>query len=184
MAHHLVRYLKHARRELLRALDGLDPTAVDLRLGGLNSPTWIVGHLTQQEQRLFLTPRGEPEVADLSPYGSGAPVMLEPLHDIETLLEFKRAVAEAVDPWLDTLTAEDLLQHLPGGGLFERGECRFTPDPDDPPRLPSTSARSRWFTSCSATRSPRSWAPSGERTSTSRSRGPSPGWAAATSRSQ
>jgi len=120
VAHHLVRYLKHARRELLRALDGLDPTAVDLRLGGLNSPTWVVGHLTQQEQRLFLTPRGEPEVADLSPYGSGAPVMLEPLHDIEMLLEFKRAVAEAVDPWLDTLTAEDLLQHLPGGGVFER----------------------------------------------------------------
>ena len=119
MAHHLVRYLKNTRREFLRALDGLDPAIADLRPAGLNSPTWIVGHLAQHDQRTFLTPRGEPEVADLSAYGYGTPAMTEPLHDIETLLDIKASVAEALDPWFDSLTTEDLLQHLPGGGLFE-----------------------------------------------------------------
>jgi hypothetical protein len=116
-AHHLVRYLQHARREFRRAVDGMSVADSERRVGGINSVAWMVGHLAWQEQAYWLTSRGEAALADLDAFGGGrpeAPPQFDPLFDVWA------RVTSAADGWLTSLDDADLRSHLVGRRLFER----------------------------------------------------------------
>lgn len=115
-AHHLVRYLQHARRELRRAVDGMAPEDLERRVGGINSVAWMVGHLAWQEQTYWLTSRGEPAVTDLDAFGRGRPAA-PPAFD--ELFGVWARVTAAADAWLNCLGEADLRSHLEGRRLFE-----------------------------------------------------------------
>lgn len=114
--HHLVRYTRHVRRELRRAVEGMSLQDLDRRLGNLNSVAWIVGHLAWQEQSYFLTSRGEPAIAELDGYGGGDP---DPAASFVHLFGVWERVTVAADAWLTGLDAAALREHLQGRRLFE-----------------------------------------------------------------
>jgi len=116
-AHHLVRYLQHARRELRRAVDGMTAADLERRVGGINSVAWMVGHLAAQEQGYWLTSRGEPQLADLDAYRRGRP---DTPPAFEGLFAAWESITAAADGWLVGLSAQDLRSHLPGRRLFEQ----------------------------------------------------------------
>lgn len=116
-AHHLVRYLQHTRRELRRAVEGMALADLERRVGGINSPAWIVGHLAWQEQSYWLVSRGEPELADLAAFARGRPA---PSAGFEELFAAWERVTAAADPWLASLQEADLRSHLQGRALFEQ----------------------------------------------------------------
>ena len=116
MPHPLIFQLRFTRAEFLRGLDGLsDPDAVR-RVGRMNSISWNVGHLAWQEQRYWLYRLQNqlpwPDIQKQFCYG--CPPITPPLAD---MLSVWRAITDAADPFLDTLTADDLLaQHPLGDG--------------------------------------------------------------------
>jgi uncharacterized damage-inducible protein DinB len=107
MIHPLVTQLRFTRGEFRRALSGVDADEARTRIGRLNPLAWSVGHLAWQEQRYFLsfgqgsTPFPDIEVA----FRSGAPATSPPLDE---MWQAWSAIIEAADPWLDTLTSEQL----------------------------------------------------------------------------
>jgi uncharacterized damage-inducible protein DinB len=115
MAHHLVRYLQHVRREFLRALEGIDTSDLERSVEGLNSVRWMIGHLAAQEQAYWLEPRGEPLVSEaLFGYRRAVPERME---SPERLLEVWWEVGARADEWLLTLSHDDLRGHLSGEGI-------------------------------------------------------------------
>jgi hypothetical protein len=113
MAHPLVDQLRFTRAEWSRALRGMPEADGLRRLEPMNSIGWIVGHLAWQEQRYWLT-----RAQGLTPLpvlnetvASGGPATTPPLSE---MLAAWRKVTKTVDPWLDTLTADDLAGDLPG----------------------------------------------------------------------
>ena len=81
----------------------------------MNTIGWIAGHLAWQEQRYWLT-----RAQDRTPLpvlnetvASGGPATTPELSD---MLAAWKKVTTAVDPWLDSLTTERLLEDLGGGG--------------------------------------------------------------------
>ena len=116
-AHHLVRYLQHARREFRRAVDGMTVPDLERRVGGINSVAWMVGHLAWQEQAYWLTSRGEPALADLDAFGRvhpDTPPAFDPLFAVWA------RVTAATDGWLVGLVDDDMRSHLQGRRLFEQ----------------------------------------------------------------
>lgn len=116
-AHHLVRYLQHARRELRRAVDGMALPDLERHVGGINSVAWMVGHLAWQEQAYWLTSRGEPALADLDAYGRGRP---DATSEFDALFAVWVRVTAAADGWLTRLGDADVRSHLRGRRLFEQ----------------------------------------------------------------
>ena len=116
MTHPLVDQLRFTRAEWRRALRGIPPEDGLKRVGPMNSIGWIVGHLAWQEQRYWLARRlGELPVPELDELvGNGQPASTPPL---PRMLEAWTTVTAAVDPWLDTITADELATLLrpPGG---------------------------------------------------------------------
>jgi uncharacterized damage-inducible protein DinB len=115
VAHPLVEQLRFTRREVDRALRGTPEGDAGRRLQPMNSIGWIVGHLAWQEQRYWLT-RAQGRIAapildELVP--SGGPPTTPPLRQMRAA---RRRVMAAADPWLEALTAEDLLDELPPPG--------------------------------------------------------------------
>jgi hypothetical protein len=113
MAHPLVDQLRFTRSEWLRGLRGVKDEDALRRLQQMNSIGWIVGHLAWQEQRYWLTRvRDETPIPDLnSTVASGGPATTPPL---EVMLAAWRQITTAVDPWLDTLTTNQMSEGLPG----------------------------------------------------------------------
>ncbi len=116
-AHHLVRYLQHARRELRRAVDGMSAADLERRVGGINSVAWMVGHLAWQEQAYWLLSRGEPALADLDAFGRGRP---DAPPAFDELFDVWARVTAASDVWLSGLDEAGLRSHLQGRRLFEK----------------------------------------------------------------
>jgi uncharacterized damage-inducible protein DinB len=85
------------------------------RVGPMNSISWNVGHLAWQEQQYFLTwPSGERPFPDIArEFVSGGPASTPPL---QRVTDAWRAITAAADPWLDTVTTEDLERHVVSGG--------------------------------------------------------------------
>ena len=118
MTHPLVTQLRFTRTEWLRAIDGITEAEAQQRLMPMNSIGWIVGHLTWQEQRYWLTiAQGiklQPELNASFAYGRPAttPSLVE-------MLQTWRAVTEATDPWLDRITTPTLTAPfvVPGWGI-------------------------------------------------------------------
>ena len=115
MAHPLIEQLRFTRTEWRRALRGM-PDADALRhLERMNSVGWIVGHLAWHEQRYFLTrARDETPVPLLNDVAaSGGAATTPPLSE---MLAAWRTVTRAADPWLDSLSTDELLAQLAGPG--------------------------------------------------------------------
>ncbi|MEZ4725584.1 MAG: DinB family protein [Caldilineaceae bacterium] len=91
MTHPLVTQLRFTRSEWLRALDGVTEDEAQQRFAPMNSIGWIVGHLSWQEQRYWLTFTQNqtplPELNELVGYGRSActPSLTEMLSAWDTI---------------------------------------------------------------------------------------------------
>lgn len=107
MTHPLVRQLRFTRGEFLRGVKGVSDDDGARRFMPMNSISWNVGHLAWQEQRYFLYyGQGLLPLPEINrTFASGAPASTPPLSD---MLEAWKAITKAADPWLDSLTTQDL----------------------------------------------------------------------------
>ena len=111
MPHPLAVQLRFTRSEFKRALDGVTEAEARQRFLLMNCISWNVGHLAWQEQRYFLffgqNQMPLPQINDLFAYG--APASTPSLHEMWTAWN---TITQAVDPWLDALATEKLLEHV------------------------------------------------------------------------
>ena len=110
MPHPLVTQLQFTRSEFFRAIKGVDEVDAQKRIMPMNCISWNVGHLAWQEQQYFLVYRQGllliPEIRKGFAYG--APASTPPLKD---MLAAWKAITQAADSWLDTLTSASLLEN-------------------------------------------------------------------------
>ena len=118
MVHPLIEQLRFARSEFVRGLADVSEDEGIQRFGPMNCISWTIGHLADQEQRYWFQRRAlalpAPGLNDL--VGHGKPASTPSIGEMWAAW---RAITEASDPWLDTLTTSDLL------GFFE------TPGPNE-----------------------------------------------------
>jgi uncharacterized damage-inducible protein DinB len=116
--HPLVLQLRFARSEFARCLEGVSEEDGIKRLLPMNSISWMVGHLANQEQAYWVMLAGKPLVApELNGLvGSGKPASTPPLAEMWAAW---KAVTQAADAYLDTLTVESLQE------FFVRGERKL-----------------------------------------------------------
>ena len=114
MTHPLVTQLRFARAEFARCLDGLSEEDGRTRLGPMNSISWMVGHLANQEHFYWIVVAQDqflaPGLNDL--VGSGKPASTPPLAE---MLAIWRSITAAADPFLDTLITAQLTEHMAWG---------------------------------------------------------------------
>jgi len=109
MPHPLVKQLYFARSEFQRCLEGLSEADGVRRLEPMNSISWMVGHLANQEhfywvilaQRKFLAPG----LNDL--VGTGKPPSTPPLAEMQAVWQ---TITSAADAFLETLDNARLLE--------------------------------------------------------------------------
>jgi uncharacterized damage-inducible protein DinB len=110
-SHPLVAQLHFARREFVRCLEGVTPEEAQKRLLPINSISWIVGHVANQEHFYWVVVPQQKVVApglnDL--VGFGLPASTPP---IEEMWQTWREVTAAADDYLNTLTTDMLETHL------------------------------------------------------------------------
>ncbi|KAA3642403.1 MAG: DinB family protein [Chloroflexi bacterium] len=111
MPHPLVTQLRFARSELQRCLADVSAEDAVVRIGPMNSISWIVGHLANQEHFYWVRmATGENLVPDLNDLvGTGKPASTPPLDE---MWDTWRTVTQAADVYLDTLTSEVMLTHF------------------------------------------------------------------------
>jgi hypothetical protein len=114
MPHLLVDQLAFARTELVRSLAGVTAEEAVQRFVPMNCLSWIVGHLANQEQQVFLVRQGlapvAPELDAL--VGFGKPASTPPLTEMWAAW---KTVTAATAPVLAAMTDHDLLSEpLPG----------------------------------------------------------------------
>jgi hypothetical protein len=121
MPHPLVLQLRFARSEFQRALVGLTDDEARRRFLPMNCISWNIGHLASQEQgQWLLLAQGKvllPHVYKL--FGTGAPASTPALDEVWAAW---RAITEAADLWLDSVTTEKLQAYA----LREGRPTRFT----------------------------------------------------------
>src|SRR5215203_131044 len=105
--HPLVIQLHFARREFLRGLEGVDPDDGVRRILPLNSISWMVGHVANQEHRYSVRLA---QARDIAPglqdrVGTGEPPSTPPLDE---MLAVSRTITTAGDEYLEALTPEKL----------------------------------------------------------------------------
>ena len=108
MAHPLVEQLRFARSEFQRCLAGVSEEDGVIRLLPSNSIGWTVAHMATQERAFWLIwPQDMTDVApELDDWkGPATPPLSE-------AWAAWRAVTEASDPWLDSLTEAGMAEHL------------------------------------------------------------------------
>lgn len=107
----LVDQFRFTRSEWLRGLEGVSEEAGACHFESMNCISWTVGHLAWHEQRTFLQrPQNIilfPQLNELFAYG--APMSTPSLKE---MLETWHEIAQAADPYLNTLTTETLLTDL------------------------------------------------------------------------
>jgi hypothetical protein len=123
VTHPLVVQLRFARSEFRRGLAGLSDDEARHRFLSMNCISWNVGHLAWQEQRYWLTRlQGQTPLPELNELvGYGQPATTPPLAE---MWEAWETIAQRTDPFLDTLTTEQLLAtHIgnPGQFIFTAG---------------------------------------------------------------
>ena len=111
MAHPLVDQLRFTRREFLRCLDGLNLPDAYIRHGQLNCISWIIGHLAAHENQVFVfLAQGKVVQPDLRKVcAPGCPPSAPKLDDMWAAW---REITANADIYLDTLTAEKLVDHF------------------------------------------------------------------------
>ena len=82
--HPLVEHLHFSRSEFVRCLAGITPEEAQQRLGQMNSISWMVGHLADQENRYWVRMGQDkalfPELNHL--VGFGQPASTPPLDEM------------------------------------------------------------------------------------------------------
>lgn len=115
MTHPLVRSLYFSRSEFLRGLNGLTPEEGMHRFGSINSISWMIGHLANQENFYWVYLgqgiRIAPELRKL--VGTGQPASTPPLHDMWAAW---REITTTANSFLEELEEEQMGQHLQFGG--------------------------------------------------------------------
>ena len=108
MTHPLVTQLRFARSEFVRCLEGVSDEDARHRIMPMNCISWMVGHLAAQEQFYFnFFPYGKvPHPQLIKSVGFGYPATTPPLAD---MWQVWKDITAAADPFLDTLTEEQLL---------------------------------------------------------------------------
>lgn len=111
MIHPLVTQLRFARSEFQRCLNGLSVEDAIKRLGPMNSISWMIGHLANQEHTYWVFLAQDKNVAgDLHKLvGTGRPATTPPLADMWGVWQ---RVTAAADPYLDELTTAQLSDHF------------------------------------------------------------------------
>lgn len=111
MTHPLITQLRFTRSEWLCALEGVTEAEALRRFESMNSISWIVGHLTWQEQRYWLTfNQGQTPRPDLNELvGFGRPASTPPLAE---MMHAWQTITQATDPWLDTITSAKLAERI------------------------------------------------------------------------
>ena len=107
MPHPLVLQLRFARSEFLRGLEGITDSDARKRQMPMNCISWNIGHLAWQEQRYWLMRLQDIVLLPAlnEQFCSGCEAVTPPLDDMWTAWH---TVIKAADPFLDTLTTEDL----------------------------------------------------------------------------
>ena len=109
MVHFLVEQLRFARAEWVRGVGDISDEDAGCQFEPMNSIAWMVGHLAQHEQYFWLEiPQGITLIDSLNAYGYGQPKSNPPLTE---MWHAWHMVTEAVDSYLNTLSADDLLHH-------------------------------------------------------------------------
>lgn len=110
MTHPLVTQLRFTRREWLRALEDVSDEDAVKRHEPMNALSWLVGHMAEQEQRLWLQTQGTTLVPGLFELvGPGSPPNTPPLNDMWAAWH---KIIPAVDAFMDTITPETAKNHL------------------------------------------------------------------------
>jgi len=111
----MVEQLRFARRELVRCLEGLSAEDAVRRIEPMNCISWIVGHLANHEQYLWVyLGQGKAPYPELyKMFGYGSPASTPPLDEMWATW---KGITTAADDYLDTITAETLLTHLEQDG--------------------------------------------------------------------
>jgi hypothetical protein len=116
MAHLLVTQLRFARSEFKRALEGVSSEDALKRLGPMNSISWTVGHLANQEQRYWLYRSQNillyPDLNNLVGYGK--PASTPPLGEMWAAWH---AITAAADAYLDTFNPENMQTYFKDANL-------------------------------------------------------------------
>jgi hypothetical protein len=123
MAHPLAAQLHFTRSEFMRAIKGVSDEDGGKQVPPMNCISWNVGHLAWQEQNYFLYyglgQKPYPEIEKICAYGAPASTP-----NLSEMIEAWRSITKLVNPWLDGLTNEKLLQHIvrkdgkPGKRIF------------------------------------------------------------------
>ncbi len=111
MTHPLITQLRFARKSFQRCLEGLSAEDGVKRLGPMNSISWMIGHLANQEHFYWVVLAQDKKVAgDLYKLvGTGRPATTPPLDE---MWEVWGRVTETADPYLDTISTEMSTTHL------------------------------------------------------------------------
>ena len=119
MTHPLVSQLHFARSEFVRCLEDVSPEDSVRRLPPMNCLSWTVGHLANQEHRLWVqTAQGKIIVPGLhDQVGYGQPACTPPWDEMWAAW---RAITATADEYLDTLTPEMMSTHLEREGKSMR----------------------------------------------------------------
>lgn len=115
MIHPLVDQLHFARRQLMRALEGVSEVDAQKRLLPMNCISWMVGHLAWHEQYYWVKIA---QNRSLIPHldqlvGNGRPASTPGLQD---MWQAWQEVTRAADDFLETLTIEQMPTRLPYKG--------------------------------------------------------------------
>ncbi|HEX2907206.1 MAG TPA: DinB family protein [Phototrophicaceae bacterium] len=112
MTHPLVLQLRFTRSEFKRAMAGVTEAEAQRRFEPMNCISWIVGHLTWQEQAYWLTRAQNqillPEINELAAFGKPASTP-----SLAQMWQAWETITQTADPWLDALTADQLTAFLP-----------------------------------------------------------------------
>ena len=111
MVHPMVTQLRFARSEFVRGFQGVPAGDAVRRIEPMNCLSWTVGHLANQEQFLWvILPGGQVVVPGLHErVGTGQPASAP---DWKEMWEAWRAITDAANHYLETLTPETLSAHL------------------------------------------------------------------------
>lgn len=112
MPHPLVLQLRFTRSEFRRALEGVNDTDTRKRITPMNCISWNIGHLAWQEQRYWLYRlQGKVLLPELNEkFCFGCPAFTPPL---EEMWGMWKTVTDAADPFLNTISTEDLQRQHP-----------------------------------------------------------------------
>ncbi|MFN2137731.1 MAG: DinB family protein [Candidatus Promineifilaceae bacterium] len=135
MTHPLVDQLRFARSEFVRCLAGLSAEDAQVRLGPMNSISWMIGHLANQEHFYWcVIGQGKWVTHGLNDLvGTGKPASTPPLDEMWAVW---REVTATADPFLDALLPQELTTHF---------EFRGQPSPESIGTLLLRNMYHYWF---------------------------------------